>query len=87
MEDADARGAARFEGDVVFEFGVQGHGAFDGLGEDQEGRFERDGIGVGRGGRCRVEELSKTEKFALFSGGVDEFVGYVGNGGVFEADN
>ena len=65
---------------------MQGDGARDGLGEDEEGRPEG-GRGVGGGDGGGVEELAEAEELALFGGGVDEFVGYVRDGGVFEADD
>ena len=80
MEDCDAGGAACFGGDVVEEFGVEGYCSGYCLGEDEEGGTERF-VGMGGG----MEELADSDSFSVFGGGVDEAVGYVWDGGVFEA--
>ena len=49
MQDSDAAYAACFDGDVVFQFGVEGHCALDCLRKDEKGSAERWFIAVSVG--------------------------------------
>ena len=81
MQDCDTGGTTCFGGDVVKELGMESYCSRYCLREDEERGAER----FARVG-SRVEELAEGDEFSGFGGGVGEAVGYVWDGGVFEAD-